>query len=190
MSSDKPISSSYYHGRLTTKGEEAERYKPKKADGPIEEQQPSDPAKSKWNAAGTFETTDFSKPEIQQALNQTFSTFGEQLSTAGSFVITVNAINFDGYASTMFTRNKKGLGFEITIKLDWSAASPDGQELTSGVIQLGEVDFASLDDFDVKYTTSNKNDNYLAVVKTLRSKEKLMRKAVATWVDTMLKLDA
>lgn len=181
--SQKPIDNSYYHGRRVTSEEDAQRYKPKAVEGEVKEVETA-AGKSKWNSAGTFETIEFSAQQIQDTLNTTFLSFGADLSPA-EITVEITNVSYKGYASTMFTRNKKGLAFEMDVTLSWRTA--DGE--ASGEIKFEEVDFTSIDDFDIKYTTGSKNDLYLAVVKTLRSKEKTMRKQFARWVESMLALD-
>lgn len=183
MSQQKPIENAYYHGRRTTSEEDAQRYKPKAVDGDVKEVETT-AGKSKWNSAGTFETVDFSKLQIQENLNSAFIAFGPEISHP-TITLSITSVTFTGYASTMFTRNKKGLAFEINVVLNW--ATEDGE--ASGEIKFEDVDFTSITDFDIKYSTQNKNEVYLAVLKNLRGKEKVMRKQFAAWVEMMLALD-
>lgn len=181
--SNKPINNAYYHGRTTTKGEEAERYKPQLIDpsSPVPIDTDNGPQGSKWNKAQTFETVDFSTTQINTVLNQVFSDYIYAHKIQDGPVIKLgNVKSADGFAQRTFTRGKQVLTFELTIKFDILL---NDEIINDAHVQFTEVDFTCTDDFGIKYVNIP-----VEYVKVLRTHEDKLRNKFPTFIKSMLAL--
>jgi hypothetical protein len=183
-STAKPINSSYYHGRTTTKGEEAERFKPQLiSESDNNTQSNTQTQGSKWNSAQTFESEEFSQQIIISSLEEIYSNY-EILISEKNFIKLGKISKIDGYANRTFTRGKKVLTFELN-NISFDLIDMNDEQLPEATLCFKEVDFASTDDFTIKVIGVSD----VGITKAVRANEKNLRKLFGDFIKNILAKD-
>lgn len=183
--SAKKSDSQYYFFKSTPK-ELAEQYKPKQmsAEEAVVANQPATTGgPSSWNKGGTWEEQSANDFALAR-MNTLFIGLGVDPSVGFTASIT-ECDSVNGEASIVFSRGKKRCSYEMQVELKWNG-DIDGT-LVSGVVELPDLDFTNVDDFDIEVKADVKDDAHFKARDALRKAlPKQMYAQMAVFVKELL----
>ena len=173
--SSSKTDSNYYFFK-STPAEQAAQFRPKAIENEVVE--PTKPVNgaSAWNKAGTWEELDITK----WANTQMETMFVGIKPADGTNVSITEADDVEGHATLVWSRGQKKVTYEYDVTLKWEGEI-DGTTAT-GTIQLQEMDFTNLDDFDIKYKADKADDLHIKLRNAMKTCEKQIRAKMQQFV--------